>query len=148
MRKGPRSQGKRGAEPAWAGGPSCFRIGWNWEEFQAWEGDVSEGGKCVAWSRGQENLLFLKPQNSLTKGPGVCIGGVVGCWGEGGYEGRVMECPSQSCPSFPLGSGEGGSGGSGDLQEQAGRFPGFPLVYPWLPEEGVDSSGAWPPSLS
>ena len=32
-----------------------------------------------------------------------------------------------------------------DLQEQAGRFLVSSAVHPWLPKEGVDSSGAWPP---
>lgn len=56
-----------------------------------------------------------------------------------------MECPSQSCPLlFHWEVGRRGQEAVSDLQEQAGRFLVSSAVYPWLPEEGVDSSGAWP----
>lgn len=46
-----------------------------------------------------ENLLFLKPQNSPDQGPGVCIGGVVGCGGEGGRSEKSDGVSiKQSCP--------------------------------------------------
>ena len=81
----------RGAEPAWAGESQLLpdRMGTG-REFRAWEeSDVSEGGKCVAWSRGQENLpSFLSPRTALTRGLGCAL---VVWWDvgvEGGYEGE------------------------------------------------------------
>ena len=69
-------------------------------------------------------------------------------WGRRGrYEGE--ECWSvhhKVVRCFSTGKwGWRGQEAVSDLQEQAGRFLVSSAVHPWLPEEGVDSSGAWPP---
>lgn len=88
-KEGSKIQGKRGAEPAWAGESQLLldRMGTG-REFRAWEeSDVSEGGKCVAWSRGQENLpSFLSPRTALTRGLGCAL---EVWWDVGGWGGRV-----------------------------------------------------------